>query len=94
MLGTLWRSWGRLWITCGSLWMTTACGDDDAASRALPEALSGDEAAPSSDEASPEEALDEEIVDPPADLAEPNDREQLEAACFHGSTEACDRLGH
>jgi len=31
---------------------------------------------------------------PAGDPDGPDERGRLEAACFHGSTEACDRLGH
>lgn len=96
MRWTLWRTWGALWITCGWLWITCACGDDDARATPSGEVPDRVEAAQTDDhEAAPDDlGAEAEALDPAQEIAEPTEREQLEAACFHGSTEACDRLGH
>jgi hypothetical protein len=94
MARTLWRTGGWLWITCGWLWITCACGDDDARATTPPEPPERAGAAQTDDEAALDPEAEGEALGPTGDVAEPTEREQLEAECFHGSTEACDRLGH
>ncbi len=72
-------------------WIAVACGDGaDRAGRR-------DDPAPARSESA---AADERETELPAeepgesDVAEPDERGRLEAECFAGSTEACDRLGH
>ena len=94
MRASVWRRWRWLWITCGWLWISCACSDDGPPSSPPAPASSTVEVAPSDERTAPAPGVDDEVVEPAGDVAEPSERERLEVACFHGSTEACDRLGH
>lgn len=91
MWTALCRASVTVWIACGLLWMACACGEDGEQPQANPTADVEDD--PGASEQPVGEAPGEELPEL-EEMEEPDEREQLEAECFAGSTAACDALGH